>query len=93
MPRTVDDFWYMVWQEKVQFIVMLANLVEEGKKKCACYWPEAVNESGEFGPFTVKLLEERTLRHVVTRTASGYGMLLPANAVNVNRIIYPLMIL
>ena len=31
--RTMGDFWQMVWQEKVQFIVMLTNLMEEKKKK------------------------------------------------------------
>ena len=57
----------MVWQEKVQFIVMLTNLMEERKKKCALYWPERVNETEMFGSFTVTLLEENTAINVVTR--------------------------
>lgn len=32
-PRssTVDDFWWMVWQESVTQIVMLTNIKEGGK--------------------------------------------------------------
>ena len=57
----------MVLQEKVQFIVMLTNLMEERKKKCALYWPERVNDTEVFGSFTVTLLEENTAINVVTR--------------------------
>ena len=67
LPNTVDDFWHMVWQEKVQFIVMLTNLMEERKKKCTLYWPERVNETEVFGSFTVTLLEENTAINVVAR--------------------------
>ncbi|KAK0158949.1 hypothetical protein PV328_009884 [Microctonus aethiopoides] len=39
-PTTIIDFWRMVWQERVQVICMLANVMEGGKKKCEQYWPE-----------------------------------------------------
>ena len=31
LPNTVDDFWRMVWEQKVQTIVMLTKDVEGGK--------------------------------------------------------------
>ncbi|KAJ8305720.1 hypothetical protein KUTeg_016265 [Tegillarca granosa] len=37
---TISDFWRMVWQEQVEKIVMLANVVENGKVKCEQYWPD-----------------------------------------------------
>ena len=68
LPKTVGDFWHMVWQEKVQFIVMLTNLMEDKKKKCARYWPEEVNSSETYGHFNVTHLEEEPLLHFVIRT-------------------------
>ena len=49
-------------------IVMLANLMEEKKKKCARYWPEEVNSSETYGHFIVTCLEEEPLIHFVVRT-------------------------
>ena len=68
LPKTVGDFWHMVWQEKVQFIVVLTNLMEDKKKKCARYWPEEVNSSEIYGHFNVTHLEEEPLLHFVIRT-------------------------
>lgn len=30
-PQTVHDFWRMIAQEKVSLIVMVANVMEDGK--------------------------------------------------------------
>ena len=39
LPGTKEDFWLMVWQERVRLIVMLTQLVENGKPKSDHYWP------------------------------------------------------
>nr|XP_034316262.1 uncharacterized protein LOC117685819 isoform X3 [Crassostrea gigas] len=39
--NTIDDFWWMVWNEKCDKIVMLTNLVEDDKVKCIQYWPDS----------------------------------------------------
>ncbi|KAH3741128.1 hypothetical protein DPMN_047847 [Dreissena polymorpha] len=45
-------FWTMVWQQNVEKIVMLTNLVEKGKDKCEQYWPN-VSESRMYGGIRV----------------------------------------
>ena len=45
LPETVKDFWQMIWDHKLQTIVMLTKPVEAGTPKCAVYWPEKVNET------------------------------------------------
>nr|XP_034311973.1 uncharacterized protein LOC105322541 isoform X3 [Crassostrea gigas] len=39
--NTIDDFWWMVWNEKSDKIVMLTNLSEDDKVKCIKYWPDS----------------------------------------------------
>ncbi|XP_014780728.2 receptor-type tyrosine-protein phosphatase alpha [Octopus bimaculoides] len=38
--NTVKDFWRMVWQLKCNTIVMLTDIMENGKIKCVQYWPD-----------------------------------------------------
>ncbi|XP_078320058.1 uncharacterized protein LOC111119719 isoform X6 [Crassostrea virginica] len=44
--ETVVDFWRMVWQQRVNTIVILTNLVENGVKKCKEYWPSTEKTYG-----------------------------------------------
>ncbi|CAI9733299.1 receptor-type tyrosine-protein phosphatase T-like isoform X8 [Octopus vulgaris] len=38
--NAVTDFWRMIWQLKCNTIVMLTDIVENGKMKCMQYWPD-----------------------------------------------------
>ncbi|OZC09527.1 hypothetical protein X798_03484 [Onchocerca flexuosa] len=40
LQTTKDDFWRMVFQERAETILMLCRPSEDGKPKCAVYWPE-----------------------------------------------------
>ncbi|GFR62950.1 receptor-type tyrosine-protein phosphatase gamma [Elysia marginata] len=44
----------MLWEQKVDRVVMLTNLVEMSKIKCTQYWPKDGDE--QYGEITIKLL-------------------------------------
>ncbi|XP_062578851.1 receptor-type tyrosine-protein phosphatase gamma-like [Saccostrea cucullata] len=67
--NTLTDFWRMIWQEKVKDIVMLTNLVENGKNKCTQYWPTK-DKAMNVGPCEVSLLEEKTYAFYIVRKLS-----------------------
>jgi protein tyrosine phosphatase len=60
MPKTLVDFWRMIWQEKVRVLVMLTDTYERGKVKCHPYWPSAIGESMKFDTagIEIKLISE-----------------------------------
>ncbi|XP_025108226.1 receptor-type tyrosine-protein phosphatase mu-like isoform X5 [Pomacea canaliculata] len=76
-PRsnTVDDLWWMVWQENATQIVMLTKLIEGGKDKCEEYWP-SVGTTKTYGHVTVTALKADTradfvVRHFVVQSKKG----------------------
>eukprot|EP00731_Ephydatia_muelleri_P025777 Em0017g860a len=40
--NTIADFWRMVWEGRLQTIVMLTKCSEDGKSKCEMYWPDSM---------------------------------------------------
>lgn len=43
VPRSFNNFWRMVWQEKVNKVVMLCSFTEGERSACDKYWPENHN--------------------------------------------------
>ncbi|KAH7729912.1 Protein T27A3.5 [Aphelenchoides avenae] len=55
LDATIDDFWRLVWQEKCTAVVMLCDVIESGKLKCAQYWPlEQGKSMATHSGFTIK---------------------------------------
>ena len=55
----------MIWQEHVQTIVMVTNIMEDKKIKCQQYWPE--DSSEDFRPFRVTLSDQQMFANFTIR--------------------------
>ncbi|XP_062618451.1 receptor-type tyrosine-protein phosphatase epsilon-like, partial [Saccostrea cucullata] len=73
-PKTVVDFWRMVWQECVNTIVCLTNLKEGTKIKCTLYWPN-INDKMKHGNFMIRNLEEKIYANHTSRRFKVYNNL------------------
>lgn len=60
LPNTVNDFWWMVWQEKSDCIVMMTKEVERCKNKCHRYWPTPEQKTLRCGPLEIRILFDST---------------------------------
>ncbi|XP_061170764.1 receptor-type tyrosine-protein phosphatase alpha-like [Saccostrea echinata] len=65
-PKTIGDFWQMIWQEDVSVIVCLTNLKEGTKNKCAQYWPD-ISDKLQTGDVTLRHLEEKVYSNYTIR--------------------------
>ncbi|KAI6203881.1 hypothetical protein M3Y94_00608300 [Aphelenchoides besseyi] len=54
LPDTVNDFWRMIFQEKPVCIVKLCHFEEDGKPKCAQYYPVNEGEVKDYGYMVVR---------------------------------------
>ncbi|KAK4317461.1 hypothetical protein Pmani_011463 [Petrolisthes manimaculis] len=54
---TIGDFWRMIWCTKCYTIVMIVNLMENGKAKVAKYWPDRNEQIVKYG-ITIQLISE-----------------------------------
>ena len=65
--NTVNDFWRMIWELNITTIVMLTNLIEGNRIKCALYWPEDLQN---YGRIRVRKIEEKRFCDYVIRKFS-----------------------
>uniref|UniRef100_A0A1X7SJZ3 protein-tyrosine-phosphatase n=1 Tax=Amphimedon queenslandica TaxID=400682 RepID=A0A1X7SJZ3_AMPQE len=65
VSSTLVDFWRLIWQERPPIIVMITNVIEEGKVKCQQYWPDS--DTKDYGPFSVTLNDEQVLTDYTVR--------------------------
>ncbi|KAK0046254.1 receptor-type tyrosine-protein phosphatase T, partial [Biomphalaria pfeifferi] len=62
----INDFVQMLWEQKTKKVVMLTNLVEDGKTKCERYWPE--KGKSIFGQIKVSVISTQTFADYTIRT-------------------------
>ena len=68
LPKTVVDFWQLIWQERPPTIVMVTNVKEGNRLKCQQYWPDSGKK--EFGPFQVIITDQQVFADYTVRTLS-----------------------
>ncbi|XP_046912035.2 protein tyrosine phosphatase 99A isoform X4 [Dermatophagoides farinae] len=66
LPATFDDYWRMIWEQRVCIVVMITNLMERGRRKCDMYWPKEGTET--YGIVQVRLLQEVVMATYTLRT-------------------------
>ena len=54
MMETIVDFWQMIWENDVEFVVMLCELEERGRQKCNQYWADSEMGSVDHGPYKAR---------------------------------------
>ena len=65
LPNTVNDFWWLVWQEQVCVVAMVTNILERGQQKCEQYWPD--ERTKKYGPFKVTLADQQVFADYTIR--------------------------
>ena len=71
LVNTVSDFWRMVLESESQLIVMVTQLVQNGREKSAKYWPKLHTELVVDDEITVRTESEKSPEDgVIERTFS-----------------------
>ncbi|XP_056001595.1 receptor-type tyrosine-protein phosphatase C-like [Ostrea edulis] len=63
-PKTLGDFWSVIWQNDSPRIVMLTNLYEGDRMKCLRYWSDTLLD---IGPYVITLDTMDVYDHYVLR--------------------------
>ncbi|XP_063989399.1 tyrosine-protein phosphatase 69D [Diachasmimorpha longicaudata] len=66
MENTVCDYWRMIWEQHLELVLMLTNLEEYSKTKCAKYWPDK-EETKNFEDITVEHVGQKAFSDYVIR--------------------------
>lgn len=67
MDTTVNEFWRMIWEQHLELILMLTNLEEYSKTKCAKYWPDKSDGDKSFGEISVTHVQETRYSDYIVR--------------------------
>ncbi|CAL1544213.1 unnamed protein product, partial [Lymnaea stagnalis] len=66
----LNDFIRMIWEQKIEKVVMLTNLIEDGKSKCDPYWPDEGETT--FGEIRVRLAATQVFADYIIRRLQLY---------------------
>uniref|UniRef100_A0A1B6CKV8 protein-tyrosine-phosphatase n=1 Tax=Clastoptera arizonana TaxID=38151 RepID=A0A1B6CKV8_9HEMI len=67
MENTVCDFWRMIWEQHLELILMLTNLEEYSKTKCAKYWADKSEGEKVYGDISIHHVQEKRYSDYIIR--------------------------
>jgi len=70
VPESFSTFWQMIWDNKINVVVMVTNEVEGGKLKCHRYWPDQFEPQIHCGDFKIQTSFQEVFPTFVRRTFS-----------------------
>ncbi|CAC5399120.1 Receptor-type tyrosine-protein phosphatase T,Tyrosine-protein phosphatase non-receptor type 22,Receptor-type tyrosine-protein phosphatase kappa,Receptor-type tyrosine-protein phosphatase F,Tyrosine-protein phosphatase 99A,Tyrosine-protein phosphatase Lar,Receptor-type tyrosine-protein phosphatase alpha,Receptor-type tyrosine-protein phosphatase epsilon,Receptor-type tyrosine-protein phosphatase gamma,Receptor-type tyrosine-protein phosphatase N2,Receptor-type tyrosine-protein phosphatase U,Receptor-type ty len=65
LPKTVADFWRMLYDYNSNTVIML-NEFDRNDKTCALYWPEEYGYSVSYDPLSIELLSSSESNKTIT---------------------------
>ena len=68
LVSTIQDFWWMIWQEKSCVISMLTRLREKAVAKATAYWPRDVGNESTYGVFRIELSAQKMVAGICIST-------------------------
>ncbi|RCN42233.1 Protein-tyrosine phosphatase [Ancylostoma caninum] len=79
LQSTIHDFWRMIFQERIENVLMLCKPCEDGRPKCSVYWPETVGKCDVLPTVQVKNTGEEadefaTTTSLMVELNPAYGM-------------------
>jgi protein tyrosine phosphatase len=72
IDNTIIDFWKMVSQQNITFIVMLTDLTEGGRIKAVKYWPDLGEAYDKYTGFSIQCSFQIDLNDIVIREFKIY---------------------
>nr|ACE75220.1 protein tyrosine phosphatase [Glyptapanteles flavicoxis] len=65
LETTTSDWWKMIWEQKIELIVMLCKLVENEESQCYSYWSPVEGTTLKFGNLKVNTIKvDSTLENI-----------------------------
>ena len=65
--ETLDHHWQAIYENEVDIIVLLTNLIEGGNEKCQQYWPSNPGDTDGYGCYDVMLMSEEKPRSEILK--------------------------
>jgi protein tyrosine phosphatase len=89
LPNTCTDFWNMILENDIEYIVMLTNFIEKNEKKADVYFPEYQGNTITFNDITISNIFTSSDTHISTRHFLIYNKYKSLYTIHLHYISWP----